>query len=186
MIYQNLSKYRNPKNTRGRNIFIVQLWWILNSSIFKMSPQFLYCFRNVLLRIFGAKIGRNVMIRNSVKITYPWKLSVSDYTWIGDDCNIYNLDSIIIGSNVAIAHQVYLCTGSHDISKDSFDLILKPIIISDQVWIANDVFVAPGVNIGEGAVIGARSTVLTSIPERMVAYGYPAKAIRYRIETQGI
>lgn len=179
-MYQDLSKYKNPSGFRGRNIIIVQLWWIVQGVFFSLSPQFMYGWRRFLLRLFGATIGENVLIRSSVKVTYPWKLIVGDYSWIGDDTVIYNLGEIAIGSHVAIAHRVYLCTGMHDIHKDSFDIGQKPINIKNEVWLPNDVFVGPGVTIHYGCVIGTRSTVLKDMPEGMICYGNPAKPIKKR------
>ena len=102
MLIQDLKSFKLPKNFRGRNAFIVQLWWLVQSILFRTSPQFLYGWRNFLLRLFGAKIGKKVIIRPSVKITYPWKLTIGDYSWIGDDVNLYTLGEIDIGNNVVI------------------------------------------------------------------------------------
>jgi len=179
--YQDLSKFKIPKEFRGRSAWIVQLWWIIQGTLFRVSPQFLYEWRSILLRIFGAKIGDGVKIRPTARITYPWNLEVGDHTWIGDDCTIYNLGKIRIGNNVALAHKVYLCTGMHDYSNVSFPIYAKEITIEDEVWLPNDVFVAPGVKIGRGTIVGARSTVLENLPSGMICYGNPAKPIKPRI-----
>ena len=180
--YQDLSKFKVPDGFRGRRSKVyTQLWWFVQSSLFKYSPKFMYNFRCSLLRFFGAKIGKGVLIRPSDTITYPWKLTIGDYTWIGDDSILYNLGHIEIGSNVAIAHRVYLCTGLHDMDKITFDIGAKDIIIKDEVWLPNDVFVGPGVTIGRGSVIGARSSVFADMPEGMICYGSPAKAVKPRI-----
>ena len=97
MQIQNLNKFQLPKNFRGKNAFVVQLWWIVQGTLFRMSPQFLYGFRRFLLRLFGAKIGKNVIIRSTVRTTYPWKVSIGDYSWIGDDVVLYSLGEIEIG-----------------------------------------------------------------------------------------
>ena len=96
MLIQDLKSFKLPKNFRGRNAFIVQLWWLVQSILFRTSPQFLYGWRNFLLRLFGAKIGKKVIIRPSVKITYPWKLSIGNYSWVGDDVDLYTLGDIDI------------------------------------------------------------------------------------------
>jgi putative colanic acid biosynthesis acetyltransferase WcaF len=184
MEYQDLSKHFVPKNFRGRNIFIIQLWRIVQCSLFALSPQFMYSWRRFLLRLFGAKIGKRVLIRPSAQITYPWKVSIGNFSWIGDDSVLYSLGEIKIGENVSIAHRDYFCTGFHDFTKTTFDIGQKPIIIEDEVWIPNDIFVGPGVTIGKGCVIGARSTVLTDMPEGMICYGNPAKPIKKRIVAQ--
>lgn len=177
---QQLSKTPSSANLRGRSPIIVQIWWIVQSTLFGMSPQFMYGWRRWLLRVFGAKIGKGVLIRPTARVTYPWKLVIGDYSWIGDQAELYNWADIRIGSNSVVSQRSYLCTGSHDMSKKNFPLNAKPILIADGVWVATDVFIAPGVSVEEGAVIGARSSVFSDIPERAVAYGYPAKIKSYR------
>ena len=181
MVYQDLNSFKLPPNFRGRNAFTVQLWWLVQSVLFKTSPQFLYGWRNFLLRLFGAKIGKKVIIRPSVKVTYPWKLSIGDYSWIGDDVALYTLGNIEIGDNVVISQRSYLCTGSHDYLQENFPIYQKPIKICDQVWIATDVFIAPGITIEEGSVIAARSSVFKNIPSNKICAGSPVKIIRERI-----
>lgn len=182
MQIQELNKFKLPKNFRGRNAFVVQLWWIVQGTLFRMSPQFLYGFRRFLLRLFGAKIGKKVIIRPSVKITYPWKVSIGDYSWIGDDVVLYSLGEIEIGDNVVISQKSYLCTGSHDYLKLDFPISAKKIIIKDESWLATDVFVAPGITVGRGTVVGSRSSVYKEIPANKVSFGNPAKIIKNRID----
>ena len=152
--YQDLSKFIVPKEFRGRSIWIVQLWWFIQATLFRLSPQIFYEWRNFLLRIFGAQIGKGVKIRSTALITYPWHLNIGDNCWIGDQCTIYNLGKITLGNNVALAHHVYLCTGMHDYRDINFQIYSLEINIMDEVWLPNDVFVAPGVTIGKGAVVG--------------------------------
>ena len=136
--------------------------------------------RIFLLQIFGAKIGKNVLIRPTVKILYPWKLNIGDWSWIGDEVTLYNLANIIIGENCVISQKSYLCTGSHDYTKSTFDIFAKPINIKSQVWVASEAFIAPGVTIGHGTVIGLRSTVIQDLPPKMICFGNPAKPIKPR------
>lgn len=177
---QQLDSFRLPYAFRGRSAFIVQLWWLVQGLFCNLSPQFMYGWRRFWLRRFGAQIGKNVLIRPSVKVVYPWKLTIGDHSWIGDDVSLYTLGEIEIGANSVISQKCYLCTGSHDYTKLSFDIYAKKIAIGDGVWIASDVFIAPGVTIGDGAVVGARSTVLHDLPGGMICYGNPAKPIKPR------
>lgn len=179
---QNLKKFKLPKNFRGRNAVVVQLWWIVQSIFFKKSPQFAYGWRRFLLRIFGAKIGKKVIIRPTVKITYPWKIQIDDYSWIGDDVILYSLGEIEIGKNVVISQKSYICTGSHDYLKEFFPIFAKKITIEDESWLATDVFVAPGITIKKGTVVGSRSSVYKNLPAGWLCYGNPAKPIKKRIE----
>lgn len=178
--FQLLDRFKQPNNFRGRNSFIVQLWWIVQATLFAWSPQFMYSWRRLILRLFGAKIGVGALIRPTVRVTYPWKITIGDNSWIGDDVVLYSLGEINIGANTVISQKSYLCTGTHNYSSVSFDIYAMPITIGDQVWIATDVFVAPGLTIGDGCVIGVRSTVLKDMPAGMVCYGNPAKPISSR------
>jgi len=181
MTFQRLDRFKLPKNFRGGNPVKVQLWWIIQAVVINLSPQFMYSWRRLWYRLFGAKIGKSVLIRPSVKCVYPWKLSIGDYSWIGDEVSLYTLGEIEIGSNTVISQNCYLCTGSHDYTSPAFDIFTQKITIGNEVWLASDVFVAPGVTIGKGAVVGVRSTVLNDLPEGMVCYGNPAKPIKPRL-----
>ena len=178
---QKLNSFKLPNNFRGRNAFVVQLWWLVQSLFFKNSPQFLYGFRRFLLRLFGAKIGKKVIIRPTVRITYPWKVVIGDFSWIGDDVVLYSLGEIEIGENVVISQKSYLCAASHDYLKQDFPIFEKKISIEDQCWLATDVFIAPGITIGKGTVVGSRSSVYKDLPANKVCIGNPAKIIRERL-----
>jgi len=180
MKYQKLKSFKLPENFRGKSKFVVQLWWLVQGTFFRLSPQFMYGWRRFLLRLFGAKIGESVLIRPTVKIIYPWKLTIGNWSWIGDDVNLYCMADINIGKNCVISQKSYLCTGSHDYTKSTFDIFAKPIIINDEAWIASDVFIALGVTIGSGTIVGIRSTVNKDLPPKMICYGNPAKAIKPR------
>lgn len=174
---QDLRQFRLPDGFRGRPAWYVQLWWLVQATVFAWSPQVLYGWRRWLLRCFGAKIGKDVVIRPSVRVTYPWKLSVGDYSWIGDDVVLYTLGNIDIGTNTVVSQRSYICTGSHDHRRPAFDIYAKAIRIGDEAWLATDVFVAPGVEIGAGTVVGARSSVFESLPPGMIALGTPARVV---------
>ena len=177
---QQLNTFKLPENFRGRNAFVVQLWWLVQSILFSNSPQFMYGFRRFILRLFGAKIGKKVIIRPTAKITYPWKVSIGDFSMIGDDVVLYSLGEIEIGKNVVISQKSYLCAASHDYLKSDFPIFAKKITIEDQCWLATDVFVAPGITIEKGTVVGSRSSVYKNLPSNKVCMGNPAKIIRER------
>ena len=180
IIYQNLKTFKMPKGFRGKSKIYVQLWRFLYSILFRMSPQYMYGWRRILLRLFGANIGKYVLIRPTAKILYPWKLTIGDWSWIGDEVTLYNMANINIGKNCVISQKSYLCTSSHDHNKPSFDIFAELINIKDKVWVASDVFIAPGITIETGTVVGFRSTVNTNLPAKMICYGNPAKPMRPR------
>lgn len=177
---QDLASFRLPHNFRGKPGWYVQIWWIVQETLFGLSPQFMYAWRRMLLRGFGAKIGTNVLIRPTARITYPWKVCIGDYSWIGDDVVLYSLGDIFIGKNVVISQRSYLCSASHDYTRSTFDIFTSSVRIEDQVWLATDVFVAPGVNIGRGTVVGARSSVFEELPAMKICLGSPAKPVKER------
>jgi len=178
---QDLSSFKLPHDFRGRSAITVQLWWVVQATLFAWSPQFAYSFRAWLLQIFGAKIGIHTVIRPTVTVTYPWKVSIGDYAWIGDDVVLYSLGEIEIGANAVVSQRSYICTGGHDYTKPTFDIFATKIVIEPEAWVATDVFVAPGVRIGKGSVIGARSSVFKDMPPKMICYGNPAKPMQPRI-----
>ena len=178
--WQNLLLFNLPIGFRGKPAWFVQLWWLVQSTLFGMSPQFMYGWRRWLLRLFGAEIGEQVLVRPTVRITYPWKVKVGDYSWIGDNVVLYSLGEIEIGKNVVISQKSYICTASHDYGTPSFDIFAKKVVIEDQVWLAADVYVSPGVSIGKGALVGARSSVFSDMPAGMICLGSPAKPVKLR------
>lgn len=179
-----LSKYNQSWYSRGKSGVVVLLWWFVQGTIFRFSLHNMYSWRNFLLRLFGARIGKGVNVRSSAKITYPWKVSIGEHSWIGDNVQLYSLDKIHIGTNCVISQESYLCTGSHDVKDPHFGLITKPIIIKDGAWIASDVFVYPGVTVHEMGVVAARSTVLKDISANEIHAGSPAKFVKKRFEEE--
>ena len=178
--FQRLDQFHLPDNFRGRSPITVQFWWLLQNTLFAWSPQFMYSWRRFLLRMFGAEIGDQVKIRPTAQITYPWKVKIGDYSWIGDEVILYSLGRITIGDHVVISQRSYICTGKHDYAEKKFNISTLPISIGDYAWIAADVFVAPGVTIGSGTVVGARSTVFHDLPIGKICFGNPATPVKDR------
>jgi putative colanic acid biosynthesis acetyltransferase WcaF len=159
----------------------VLIWQLTQATLFACSPQPCYRWRRFLLRCFGAKLGRKVLLRPSVRTTYPWKVEIGDYSWIGDHVELYSLTPIKIGANAVVSQRSYLCAGTHDHRSPDFPMRTGPIEICDEAWVATDVFVAPGVTIGRGAVIGARSSVFSDVAPYDIVTGTPARVTGTRI-----
>jgi putative colanic acid biosynthesis acetyltransferase WcaF len=179
-VYQDLRRFQLGGNFRGRPAWFVQLWWLVQALFFHTSPQVLFGWRRFLLRLFSARIGAGVLVRPSASITYPWKLSVGDYSWIGDDVVLYSLSEIRIGSHSVISQRSYLCAATHDYTRPSCDMVAGPVTIGDQVWVAADVFIGPGVTVADGCLVGARSSVFSNLPAGMICLGSPAVPVRPR------
>ncbi len=178
------SKGRSERRRRPYTLwhYLLRYLWIFCWTIlFRPSPRLLFCWRNFLLRCFGAKIGKSVRVEPSVRIEFPWKLTVGDYSSIDRGVWLYSLNNITLGRFVTVSMKSFLCTGTHDHQQVNMPLVTAPIIIGDNCWLAADVFVAPGVTIGTNTVIGCRSTVLKDMPADMVCGGYPCRTINTRL-----
>lgn len=173
-----LASYRHPRPFS----YLVKrgLWACFQLPFWSATPRALTKFRIALLRLFGAKIGRNCRVNCGVRVWEPWNLVMGDYAVLGDSVEVYNLAPIDIGSNSVISQRTYLCSATHDYTDTSFPLYSKPIRIGSSVWVAAGAFVGPGVTLGDGAVIGAFSVVTRDMPEWMVCAGNPCRPIKPR------
>lgn len=154
--------------------------WALVQPLFRYSPRPLYGWRNGLLRIFGARIGRRVRIYPSVEVFLPSQLVVGDEVTIGGKVQLYNLGPMSIGAQATVSQGAHLCGGSHDDAEPSLPLIRAAITLEASCWVCADAFVGPGVTIGEGAVVGARAVAMRDVPAWQVWAGNPARHIRAR------
>ena len=134
-----------------------------------------------MLRLWGAKIGRHCHIYPRAVIWAPWNLICRDEVGVADGVNLYNQAPIKLGSRCVISQGAFLCTGTHDYTSEDFPLVARPIEIGDHAWVAAEAFVHPGVTIGEGAVIGARSVVTRDMPAWMICAGHPCEPIKPRV-----
>lgn len=159
------------------------LWGVFYLIFFRYSPRPLHGWRSLLLRLFGAKVGRGVHVYPGVKIWAPWNIEFGDECGVGDDAILYSQGKIVLGKRSIISQGAYICTGSHDYTKTGHPLITAPIHIGDFAWIAAQAFIHPGVSIGEGAVVGARSVVIKDLPEWSVCAGSPCKPLKKRVIT---
>ncbi|HEY9734986.1 MAG TPA: hormogonium polysaccharide biosynthesis acetyltransferase HpsU [Trichocoleus sp.] len=175
-----LSCYDQSWFNPGRPKWFILLWWLVQALAFPLTLHAAHAPRRLLLRLFGAKVGRAVVIRPTARFTYPWKIAIGDYSWIGDDVVFYSLDTITVGRHCVISQKSYLCTGSHRTDDVAFGLQTAPIIIGNGVWLAADCFVAPGVCVGANTVVGARSSIYQSLPPRHLCFGNPCQPVKIR------
>lgn len=134
-----------------------------------------------LLRCFGAKVGKGVNIKPSVNIKYPWRLTIGNYSWIGENVWIDNLDEVVIGDNCCISQGVLLLCGNHNYKKSSFDLITGKIVLEDGVWLGAKSIVCPGVTIKTHAVLVVGSVAIKDLKSYTIYQGNPAFPIRTRV-----
>ena len=173
------SKYKNKDFYPG-NLILRILWYLFSLFFFKSSWLPFSFFKVFILRIFGAKIGKSVVIKPNINIKYPWKLSLGNYVWIGENVWIDNLDNIVIGNNVCISQGAFLLCGNHNYKKDSFDLITKPIILEDGVWIGAKSTVLPGVTAKSHSILSAGSVTSKNLEPYSVYRGNPVEKVSIR------
>ena len=140
-------RHRSPWSRREKVLRV--LWAVVQATVFRHSPHPLYRWRAWLLRRFGAKLGVNVRVRPSVRITIPWNLTLGDQTSVGDDAILYALGPITTGRFVTVSQYAHLCAGSHDARDRRMTLLRPPITLGDDVWVAADAFVGPNVTVGD-------------------------------------
>lgn len=160
---------------------MMRVLWGIVTPIFRFSPRICFGWRTFLLRLFGAKIGRETHIYNSVVIFMPWNFEIGDWSSIGEYVYIYNLGRVRIGDNTTISHRAHICAGTHDYTRLDLPLEKAPIIVEDQAWICADAFIGPGIVIGEGAVVGARAVAMKDVPPWAVVVGNPARVVKTRV-----
>jgi putative colanic acid biosynthesis acetyltransferase WcaF len=175
-----LSHYDNSWYSPGRNLVIRSLWFFLGLPILRSSLIPSSALRRGLLHIFGARIGKNVVVKPGVVVKYPWLLSVAENSWIGERVWIDNVAQVDIGADVCISQGAYLCTGNHSWSDPNFGLILGPITVHRGAWLGARSIICPAVSIGERAVVCAGAVVTKNIPADQVHAGNPATFIRPR------
>ena len=171
--------YTSPSFT-FRNRIKRTIWNLLYILFFRFSPKPFHLWRNLLLKIFGAKIGKGCHIYPRARIWAPWNLVMDEYSCLADDVICDSMDKVYIGKKVVISQGTHIVTGSHDYTDPKFCLFTKPVTIGDNAWIAAEVFICPGVKIGEGAVVGARSVVVKDVPAWRVCAGDPCKPLKER------
>lgn len=172
----NLSDYKEVKPKRLRRV----IWAAVNALIFPLLPgRPFWWLRKLTLRLFGAKIDKDAYIYSSCKVFAPWQLVVGR-ACIGPHTEIYNKAPITIGNDSVVSQGSFLCAASHDISSLMLPLVIKPITLGDNVWVAADAFIGPGVTIGEGTVVGARAAVFKDVEAWTVVGGNPAKFLKKR------
>lgn len=157
------------------------LWGMVYTLFFKFSPRPMHLYRITILRLFGAKLGKHCHVYPKAKIWAPWNLEMDDYSCLADDVICYSQANIRVGEKAIVSQGTHLCAGTHDYEDPDFQIFAKPITIEQKAWICADSFVGPGVTVGQGAVIGARSVVTKSMPAWMVCAGNPCTPIKPRV-----
>lgn len=172
-----LSTFDKSRFDRGASRWKEVLWWGVRSLLFAPWFPVPSALKVAALRAFGAKVGRGVVIRSRVNVTFPWRLELGDQVWIGDEVLILGLDRVSIGSNTCVSQRAFLCTGSHDFGTESFDLVTSAIEIGEGCWIGAAAFVGPGVTMGKRSRCLAGAVVVREVDPDSTVGGVPAKLV---------
>lgn len=182
---RDLSKFDNSDFDHGRGWLTRTLWYFLSLACFESGLLPLSAPKRFFLRLFGARIGKAVVIKPNVRIKYPWRLSIGDHSWIGQETWIDNLAYVTVGDHVCISQGVYFCTGSHDYRCSSFDLVTGKIEVLDGAWIGARATLLGGVSVGQSAVVAAGSVVTRNVQKWTLVGGVPAENIQDEVVSHG-
>lgn len=175
-----LSAFYGGDFDKGAGKIKITLWYFVNAFFVRASWNPFMGLKIFLLRLFGANIGKGLIIKNNVIIKFPWKLVVGDNCWLGENCWIDNLDNVTIGNNVCISQGAMLLTGNHDYRKFNMPYRNAPIIIEDGVWIGARSIVCPGVTVQKNSILSVGSVATHDMEAGMMYQGVPATIIRNR------
>ena len=174
MSSRDLSKYNHSIYHPGKNAIVRGLWYFTNAFIFNNAWWPYYGLKRALLRCFGAKIGRGVVIKPSVNIKYPWHLSIGDYSWIGENVWIENAGDIVIGNHCCVSQGAMLLSGNHDFKSDVFAPTTSPIILKDGAWVGAKAVVCMGVTMENDSILTVNSVLTRNTTSRSIWQGNPA------------
>ena len=181
MLRQSLDLYRTPPGWHpGASLLTLILWFCLGAPLLRCRSLPGSTWRVLLLRSFGAQIGSYCVMKPGVRVKYPWSLQMGDACWLGEDAWLDNIASITLGDRVCISQGAYLCTGNHDFRSPGFELRLGPITIGSDAWIAACTVLAPGTNMGPGAVVALGAVVSGTVEPGSIVRGNPAVVVGHR------
>lgn len=170
---------RRPSFSRGHRLTRL-IWAIVWNTMFRWTPKQMRVWRVFLLRCFGARIGYHSDVRGSVRVFYPGNLVMGAHSVLAEGVDCYNMAPLSVGDYTIVSQRVYLCGGTHDYTIASNPLVVRPITIGSNVWIAAEAMVAPGCRVADGCVVGARAMVHGALEPWSVYSGNPARRIKTR------
>jgi putative colanic acid biosynthesis acetyltransferase WcaF len=179
MALTDLSRYNNDWYNPGAGFLKRSLWFCLNACFF--TSRFpVNAAKLFLLRLFGARVGKGVVVKPGVNIKYPWNLMIGNYVWIGENVWIDNLSLVTLGDHVCLSQGAFILCGNHNYSKSEFDLQVSPVILEEGVWIGAKAIVCPGVTCSSHSVLTAGSLASKNLDSFMIYQGNPALPVKER------
>jgi putative colanic acid biosynthesis acetyltransferase WcaF len=178
---QRLDLYVTPSTwNRGAPFWVQLLWFCLGSPLVSANWLPGSFWRVIMLRLFGASLGRGCRVKPGFRVKFPWRLTIGDYCWLGEDVWIDNLAKVTLGDRVCVSQGAYLCTGNHDYRSADFSLRLGEISVGSDVWVAARSVLAPGTLLGNGCIVSLGSVVTGHIHPLSIVRGNPAQVIGTR------
>jgi putative colanic acid biosynthesis acetyltransferase WcaF len=178
-----LDRFDNAWYTPGRSLLVRVLWMALSRFVLATSLPWPSVAKRALLRAFGASVGTGVVVKPSVRVKYPWHLSIGDNAWIGEGVWLDSLGPVTIGANACLSQGVMVETGNHDWTKPTFDLIVRGVVIEDGAWAAVRSLLLPGAHLSSHAVLGAGSVLSGPTEPYGIYVGVPARKVKDRVFT---
>lgn len=175
-----LSKFDNSWFKPGRSKLVMAMWYIINHVFFRSAFP-LYGVKRMLLRAFGARVGTSVVIKPHVSIKYPWKLTIGNNVWIGENAWIDNLAQVTLKDNCCISQGAMLLCGNHNYKKVAFDLIVADIVLEEGAWAGAQTVVCPGVKMGSHSLLSVGSVATANLEPYSIYQGNPAVKVRDRV-----
>jgi len=163
---------------------LIRLLWGVTWLVFaRWTPGAMSPWRVFILNAFGARVSQHAAVAASARIWLPSNLELGPYSTLGPGVDCYNLAPVAIGARTIVSQRVFLCAGSHDVRDPDFQLVARPINVGDDVWLAAEAFVAPGVTVGTGCVLSARACAFGDLLPWTVYRGNPATVLKTRVRT---
>ena len=176
--YYDAPRYRSGHSS-AESLHLL-LWRVIGETVFRLIPSPLASFRNTVLGLFGAKLGHGVFVHPSCRIYAPWNLTLGDRSCLSARVDCYSVAEVVIGADVTVSQDAFLCTASHDIDRADRRLVTGPIRIDRGAWVFARATILPGVTVGEGAVVAACAVVTHDVASHSVVAGNPARHVRQR------
>lgn len=176
-----LARFDNSWYQPGRGIAVRVLWMVISRVVFETSLPWPSRIKSAILRMFGGRVGRGVVIKPSVKVKYPWNLEIGDNSWIGEGVWIDSLANVRIGANACISQACMIETGNHDWSLPTFDLVVREVVVEDGAWAAVRSVLLPGSRLASHAILGGGSVLSGDTDPYVVYIGIPARGVKERV-----
>jgi putative colanic acid biosynthesis acetyltransferase WcaF len=155
----------------------LRVLWTFGRWLVVLSPHPLHGWRRTVLRLFGARVGRQARVHASARLYMPWNVELGEWSAVGPEVFIYSLGKVRIGARATVSYRTHVCAGTHDFTDPTLPLVKPAVTIEDDAWIGTEAFIGPGVVIGRGAIVAARAVVVTDVEPLTVVGGHPAHPI---------